>query len=147
MKKSMKTGSSTKRKPAPPVFELEPVVTTHPPRATGAHNATLAPRSGLTPLSTRRIGPANDFACASPAAARHGCRVGLMRSELTGLQIDSGGRLGHTPRYRRAAPSSVLVLRICGVLVAEDVVAERTEVCPPVRRLRALGDPDETEQK
>jgi hypothetical protein len=84
-KTSMKTGSIEKRNPDPPVFELVPPATTHPPRATDAHNATLAAASGLAPF--------------------------------------------------------VLVLPICGVLVAEDVVTERTEVGPQVRRLRALGNP------
>jgi hypothetical protein len=48
-----------------------------------------------------------------------------MRSELTGLQTDSSGRLGHE-RLGAGRPShpACLWLRICDVLVAEDVVAE-----------------------
>jgi hypothetical protein len=41
----------------------------------------------------------------------------------------------------------IRMLRICGVVVAEDVIAERTEVRPPVRRLRATGNPHEAKEK
>src|SRR5215204_5771518 len=54
-KKIMKIGSSRKRKPAPLLFELEPPVTTHPPRTTEAHNAKPRTTSRLTPPSTPTI--------------------------------------------------------------------------------------------
>ena len=52
-------------------------------------------------------------------------------------------------RRDRTAPamSAVRVLRICDFLVTEDVVAERTEVGPPIRSHRALGNPDEAEEE
>lgn len=54
----MKTGSSTNKNPAPPVFEVEAPVTTHPPSATDATMAPLAAASGLTRLTSREMGSA-----------------------------------------------------------------------------------------